>query len=686
MKRFLCSVCATMLMICPLLAQTPSGESFERWSSDKYSMFIHFGLYSHLGGVWDGQPVRQGYSEQIQSFAGIFSDWYAETAYEFNPVNFDADEIALLAKKAGMRSIVFTSKHHDGFCMFDTQTTGYNSVRMTPAGRDYVREISEACERHGLNFGLYFSLIDWNYPHAYPISSHNTDFVTPEHHEFSKAQVRELLTGYGPVSELWFDMGSLQPSQSRELYDLVKSLQPDCMVSGRLGNDMYDFAVMADNKLPQTALHAPWQSAASMFPETWSYRSWQERGDVSSKVAEKLRSLVDVVSAGGNYLLNIGPAADGSVVEFEREVLLGVGSWLEKNGEAIYGTELSPFGCTFDWGDVTVKGNVLYLLLTGECPEDRTIRLPLKGGRLKGVKGSEAMMKGGECIVSAAPYMYSPQHDVHVITLTFDRPVSSMVTMNMVRQGEKLSWTNAIPEYSYSCFDYYSNYRSTVSYRWNVNMYQSVDEIELEYTKEEAGREIILEVDGVSIPVVLSENFPHELSTDSSLSDHRFERIRGGVFDGPASWDFYTPSSFTRSEALVSMAVHPFSNYVMSAQLDVKTPGYHVLDITSGNGVEVVVNGRTMLKHLNPYRTKERAEKVLLELPVGQTSIIVRSYNRFEDSLVCGVRLSGFQEMYTKKVKLPSRLGPGVRTIKVYADDMPSPHSDCGLHNLRIRL
>jgi alpha-L-fucosidase len=124
----------------------------------------------------------------------------------------------------------------------------------------------------------------------------------------------------------------------------------------------------------------------------------------------------------------------------------------------------------------------------------------------------------------------------------------------------------------------------------------------------------------------------------------------------------------------------------MSAQLDVKTPGYHVLDITSGNGVEVVVNGRTMLKHLNPYRTKERVEKVLLELPVGQTSIIVRSYNRFEDSLVCGVRLSGFQEMYTKKVKLPSRLGPGVRTIKVYADDMPSPHSDCGLHNLRIRL
>ena len=210
-------------------------------------MFIHFGLYSHLGGVWNGEPVRWGYSEQIQSFAGIFSDWYARTAYEFAPVNFDAQQIAKLAKEAGMRSIVFTSKHHDGFCMYDTQTTGYNSMDMLAQGRDFVKELSEACAKEGLNFGLYFSLIDWNYPHAYPISSHNADFVTKEHHEFSKAQVRELLTSYGRISELWFDMGSLEPWQSKELYELVKSLQPDCMVSGRLGNDYYDFAVMADN-------------------------------------------------------------------------------------------------------------------------------------------------------------------------------------------------------------------------------------------------------------------------------------------------------------------------------------------------------------------------------------------------------------------------------------------------------
>ena len=197
-------------------------------------MFIHFGLYSHLGGVWNGEPVRQGYSEQIQSFAGIFSDWYASVADDFNPVNFNADAVVALAKEAGMRSVVFTSKHHDGFCMFDSATTDYDSVDATPSGRDYVRELSDACARAGIRFGLYFSLIDWHCPYAFPISSHNADFITEQHHELNKAQVRELLTSYGPVSELWFDMGALTPSQSQELYSLVKEIQPECMVSGRL--------------------------------------------------------------------------------------------------------------------------------------------------------------------------------------------------------------------------------------------------------------------------------------------------------------------------------------------------------------------------------------------------------------------------------------------------------------------
>lgn len=686
MKRLASILSGLALLIMPLQAQTAGKSSFENWFSNKYSMFIHFGLYSHLGGVWNGEPVRWGYSEQIQSFAGIFSDWYARTAYEFTPVNFDSEQIAKLAKEAGMRSIVFTSKHHDGFCMYDTQTTGYNSMDMLSSGRDFVKELSQACAKEGLNFGLYFSLIDWNYPHAYPISSHNADFVTKEHHEFSKAQVRELLTSYGKISELWFDMGSLEPWQSKELYELVKSLQPECMVSGRLGNDYYDFAVMADNKLPQTALQAPWQSAASMFNETWSYRSWQERGLVSDKVAEKLRTLIKVVSHGGNYLLNIGPAADGSVVPFEKEVLLSVGKWLEHNSEAVYGTSASPFMEEFSWGDITTKGNDMYLLLTGAYPENGTVCLPVTGLRLRRAEGAKAKMGKGICQVTVDEEMYADPVDVHVVKLTFDRPVSSMASAEPVSAKESLSWANAVPQYSYSCFDYYSNYRSTVGYAWNVALGSASNELEILYTADEEGRKIIVEADGTEIPVTLctAEKLPS--AAQVSIAESGYTRLRGGVFDGPESWEGTECGTAPESKPFVEIPVLPFCNYLLTTKVKADKAGTYVFEVTSGNGVEVVVNGAVQTKHLNPYRTIEKTEKLLVDLPEGTSTILVRAYNRFENTLSFGLEKAEVQEIHSMKVKLPTSLKKGVHTLKLRATDRPSGHTDCGLHNLRIKI
>ena len=637
----------------------------ESWFADKFSMFIHFGLYSQLGGVWEGEPVKQGYSEQIQSFAGIFSDWYAEEAYGFDPVNFDADAIAQLAKAGGMRSIVFTSKHHDGFCMFDTKTTKYSSVYMMPSHRDFVRELSDACRRHGLKFGLYYSLIDWNYPHAYPISSHNADFITPQHHEFSKAQVRELLTNYGEVSELWFDMGSLEPWQSRELYDLVKDLQPECMVSGRLGNDAYDFAVMPDNKLPESALHAPWQTAASMFDETWSYRSWQERGKVEDKYAEKLRSLIEIVSHGGNYLLNIGPASDGSVVPFEAEVIRSIGKWLEQNGDAIYGTHQSPFRTTWEWGHVTVKGNVMYLLLTGTCPEDGLICILDK-------------------TVKVTPDMFG-KSDVEVIRLECDRPVSSLVRSACVQGDETLSWSNAQPDYSYSCFDYYSNYRSTVGYGWDVLLQRPVSSVELTYTSEEIGRQVRVDVGGVEVDVVLSGDLSSEFKTYAGIHSLRFGRMRGGMFDGTVSLG-RVPQWVVLDSGDAEVASTGFTNYVMAADMYVVKPCTVILDVRAGNGVEVLVDGKSMMKHLNPYRTTDRTEKVMLDLQKGSHEVVLRSYNRFEETVCAGMTFADEQKVYRMKVSLPSVTSKGLVHVGLQPLDRLSPHTDCELHNVTLRL
>ena len=169
------------------------------WWGDKYSMFVHYGLYSIPGGVWNGNPVKDGYSEQILTFGIGFSDWYEAYTRKFDARNFDAEAIVALAKQGGMRSIVMTAKHHDGFCLFRTQTTSYNSFDGTPARRDLIGELAEACHRNGLGFGIYFSLIDWHFPAAVPFSSHNADPITPAHHEYNMAQVTELLTKYGAV-------------------------------------------------------------------------------------------------------------------------------------------------------------------------------------------------------------------------------------------------------------------------------------------------------------------------------------------------------------------------------------------------------------------------------------------------------------------------------------------------------
>ncbi len=653
-------------------------DAYKKWHQNKYSMFIHFGLYSVYGGVYNGKPVTFGYSEQIQSFAGIFSDWYGDTALEFDPVKFNADEIVALAKEAGMRSIVITTKHHDGFCMFKTATTPYNSVDATPSKRDYVKELSDACRRGGINFAIYYSLIDWNYPHAYPISSHNCDFITPQHHEFSKAQVTELLTNYGPISELWFDMGSNRPEQSQELYELVHKLQPNCMVSGRLGNGWYDFAVMADNKYPEGALQAPWQSAASMFDETWSYRSWQKRGDKHEKAMEKLRSLINVVSHGGNFLLNIGPRGDGSVVEFECEVLKEIGAWLKENGEAIYATEASPFREDFAWGKSTRKGNKLYLILSGEYPANGAIELNMPGYKLQESKGNltSANMKGSKVMITLPENAYNDQ-TIQVVELTFDREVLPQASANAIRTSN----------YSYDCFDYYSNYRSTVSYEWALPK-KKTTKVELTYTAEELGDEITL--NGQLVKLEGGKAITLKVDPKTQWGKRYVCGPEFNLFDRASTIEASLEKTPLRkkgsawkevSEEKITLPVNLIEDYYLMQTVESPKAQDILVDVAAGNAIELFVNGVSVMKHLNPYRCTYREEKVLVHLEKGTNVIVLRAYNRFEKETSLLLRPSAEQVIYKQNVVLDT---PADR-VMVRRTGLATQHADTELHNLVVK-
>jgi len=379
------SFCLPLVFLTSLFAQSgpdaaqkrPSAATIQQWQARKFGMFIHFGLYSELGGVWKGQKI-DGYNEQIRLHAHIPKDEYAAVAKQFNPSKWDPDAIVKLAQDAGMKFIVITAKHHDGFNMYGTRESKFNIVDATPYGKDIVKGLADACARHGMKFGVYYSTIDWNDPRANGISKppaeENDNEIPQAHEDYNVAQLKELTTRYGPLSEVWFDMGRPTPEQSRRFAATVHAGQPECMVSGRVFNSQGDFTVMGDNELPTSVIDEPWQTPGSIYGETWGYRSWQERKDLAGKTNEHLMNLVKVVSRGGNYILNIGPRGDGSVVEFEADVLHGVGAWVKANSEAIYGTGAEPFR-ELDFGYATTKPGRLYLMVA-KWPGDGQLKLP----------------------------------------------------------------------------------------------------------------------------------------------------------------------------------------------------------------------------------------------------------------------------------------------------------------------
>jgi alpha-L-fucosidase len=347
------------------------------WREARFGMFIHWGLYSIAAGEWNGKSVPGG-GEWLMNTANAPVAEYERLAKRFNPVKYDPAAWVRLAKAAGMKYVVVTSKHHEGFCLFDTKATDYNMIQATPYGKDLLKPLAVECRKQGLKFCTYYSIMDWHHPAQYRNSPKEYDPTNihperkAEYIAFMKKQLKELLDTVSP-EVLWFDGEWLdwwKEEDAVAVYNYLRKIKPSLIINNRLGTgregmagfDAGDRRYAGDfgtpeQEIPNTGLSGvDWESCMTMNG-TWGFRN----DDKNWKSVETLvRNIIDTASKGGNYLLNVGPTAEGEIPQASIERLEGIGRWMAVNGESIYGTTAGPFK-KLDWGRCTRKTDKLYL-------------------------------------------------------------------------------------------------------------------------------------------------------------------------------------------------------------------------------------------------------------------------------------------------------------------------------------
>lgn len=340
----------------------------------RFGLFIHWGVYAVPAGEWEG---RTHYGEWFMEETKMPVSKYEQFASQFNPVKFNAREWVRMAKDAGMKYIVITSKHHDGFCLWDSELTDWDIGR-TPFKRDPLKELADACRESGLRLCFYYSIMDWHHPdwgtrrpwHDTATGQPNMDRYVA----YMKGQLKELITRYGPLGILWFDGEWESPwthERGVDLYNYVRSLQPDIIINNRVGKGRAGMQGMdkgqgvGDYGTPEQEIPATgfgpgvyWESCMTMN-DHWGYNKHDQNWKSTKTL---VRNLVDCASKGGNYLLNVGPTAEGLFPDPSVQRLAEIGKWMQVNSESIYGTKASPFK-RLSWGRCTRKADGEFTLL-----------------------------------------------------------------------------------------------------------------------------------------------------------------------------------------------------------------------------------------------------------------------------------------------------------------------------------
>jgi alpha-L-fucosidase len=371
-----------------------NAERGQLFDEGNYAMFIHWGLYSQLGNQV-GDKTYYGIGEWIMNprMAGIPVPEYEKLAGTFNPQQFDAKFIAKLAKDAGMKYVIITAKHHDGFAMYDSKACDFNITQTTPWAKDPMHELAAACRAEGLGFGFYYSHNqDWTFPggNGGPQVDEKGNPATFDDYFVKKClpQVEEITSNYGPIELVWFDTpGKMPKKYVQQLVDVVRKNQPNALVSGRAGHGLGDYQSLGDMEVPHKNVSGMWE-AVDTTNDSWAYAWYDEYWKTPKEI---LRRLIACVGRGGTYMLNIGPRGDGSVPERAARALRESGEWIHRYPQVVYGTASSPWGRALPWGDVTVNGTKLYLSVF-EWPTSGQLYLP----GLKTEVVSAKLLKGAD--------------------------------------------------------------------------------------------------------------------------------------------------------------------------------------------------------------------------------------------------------------------------------------------------
>lgn len=367
MKKYLLVIILVLSSMSYTYAQNVANDNMtsvnnpkmEWWKNAKFGMFIHWGVYSVPAGTWEG---KTSYGEWFMNETKMSRAQYSAFANEFNPTKFNAEEWVQLAKAAGQKYIVITSKHHDGFAMFKSNASKYNIYDATPFHRDVIAELAAACRKYGMKLGLYYSQAqDWYHPGGGMYckewdETHKGD-MDKYLDEVAIPQVKEILSNYGDIAILWWDTpANITPERAKKLHDITKQY-PNLITNNRLGGNVGGDLETPEQFIPATGFPGRnWEVCMTMNGH-WGYNAYD---DEWKSIQELIRKLVDIVSKGGNFLLNVGPNKYGEIPKVCQGELKDMGEWLNMNGEAVYGTQASPFPY-LPFGRATKKGSKLYL-------------------------------------------------------------------------------------------------------------------------------------------------------------------------------------------------------------------------------------------------------------------------------------------------------------------------------------